>query len=106
MNKKKKISLSEINKELPFEVPQGYFDDFASRMIAQTSEQHVPVRRMLKPWLYMAGMFVGILLLGNVVYNAYQNYNSLKTENYERYLLSQVDDVSLIDFYFEEFTED
>ncbi len=103
MDKKQKISLNEINKELPFTVPDNYFEDFATRITAQTSEQKVPVRKMLRSWLYMAAMFTGILLLANIAHTVYQRDVNLKIENYENYLLSQVDDVSLIEFYLEEF---
>jgi len=106
MNKKEKISLSEIGEELPFAVPENYFEDVATQIIAQTSGQRVPIRKMLHSWMYMAGMFVGVLLLGNIAYSVYQQNANLKFENYERYLLSQVDNVSLLDFYFEEFEEE
>lgn len=103
MNKKQKISLNEIGTELPFTVPENYFENLTPQITIQTSEQHVPVRKMLHSWLYMAGMFIGIFLLGNIVYTVYQQNINLKLENYERYLFSQVDDVSLLDFYIEEF---
>lgn len=106
MNKKEKISLNEIGRELPFTVPENYFEDFATQLIASTSEQRVPVIKMLRPWFYMVGMFAGILLLGNISYSVYQRNAKLKMENYESYLLSQVDNVSLIDFYLEEFEEE
>jgi len=106
MNKKEKISLNEIGKEVPFTIPESYFEDFATQMVAQTSGQQTSVRKILYPWLYMAGMFAGILLLGNIAYSVYQRNASLKVENYERYLFSQVDNVSLLDFYLEEFEEE
>lgn len=105
MDNKQKISLKDTGKDLPFTVPENYFEDFASQITAQTSEQRVPFRKMAKSWLYMAGLFAGVFLLGNVAYTIYQRNTNLKIENYERYLLSQVDDVALIDFYFEDFSE-
>ena len=103
MTKKQKISLSEIGRELPFTIPEDYFDNFTAKILVQTSKQHVPIRKMMHSWLYMAAMFIGLFAIGNIVHIIHQRNICFKTENYERYLLSQVDNVSLIDFYYEEF---
>lgn len=105
MNNKPHISLQDIGTELPFSVPDHYFDDLADRMEAATAAQRPTLRHMMKSWLYMAALFAGVLLLGNLAYILYQRNTSLKLENYERYLLSQVDEGALIDFYYEDLTE-
>jgi len=54
-------------------VPEGYFDDFAKRMMARLP-QDVPVkvepRRTLwmkvRPYAYMAAMFAGVYLMMNI----------------------------------------
>jgi len=101
MNESQKI-LGKTGRTLPFAVPENYFEDSARQIIALTSGRHLTVRNILRPWFYMAGMFAGILLLGNIAYSLYQR-NADREENYEQYLLSQVDNVSLLDFYLEEF---
>ena len=105
MDNKPHISLQDIGTDLPFTVPDHYFDDFAARMEAATATQRPPLRHMLKSWLYMAALFAGVFLLGNLAYLIYQRNTNLKIENYERYLLSQVDEGALIDFYYEDLTE-
>lgn len=104
-SKRDNTSLQEAGTQLPFTVPEGYFDELTGRITAQTSERHVPLRRMTRAWMYMAAMFAGIVLLGNIAYAIYQRNTNLKLENYDRYLMSQVDDVALIDFYLENFDE-
>jgi hypothetical protein len=60
---------SKINKELPFRVPENYFDDFSSRLHSRLeTETDVPqnkgrVIRMLKPILGLAASFALIFML-------------------------------------------
>jgi hypothetical protein len=60
---------SKINKELPFRVPENYFDDFSSRLHSKLeTETDVPqnkgrVIRMLKPILGLAASFALIFML-------------------------------------------
>lgn len=105
MEENKKISLDSIGKDLPFTVPENYFEDFAVQMDAQVSGKVVSVKRMVRSWLYMAAMFVGILLIGRGFYSIYQNKME-NTEKIEQYILSQIDDATLLDFYLEEFDYD
>lgn len=106
MNEKNKISLNDLDKKLPFIAPDGYFEDFPNKMAAQVAEPKVPVRRMMGSWVYMAAMFIGIFLIGNVFYTLYQNNQADKAVFYDTYLLSQIDNVSLIDFYLDEFEDE
>lgn len=105
MDNKKKISLKETRKDLPFTVPDGFFDQFAIQMDAQIQEEKVPVRSMAKSWLYMVAMFAGILVLGNIFYYIYQTNASKKAAFYDAYLFSQLNDIYLMDFYMEEFED-
>jgi len=102
MNKNKHISLEEIGKELPFSVPENYFDQFASQLEEQMGLNHVPVRKIIKPWMYMAAMFFGVLLMAQVSYIIYQNNSTRNAENYESYVLSQVDEAAMLDYYVDE----
>jgi len=102
MNKNKHISLEEIGKELPFSVPENYFDQFASKLEEQIGLKHTPDRKIMKPWMYMAAMFVGVLMMGQVFYTIYQNNTTRNAENYESYVLSQVDETAMLDYYVDE----
>ena len=68
MAKEDKI-LKNIGKKNPFTVPEHYFEDFtqelmdklpAKETILQAEESTLWLR--IKPWLYMAAMFCGIML--------------------------------------------
>lgn len=54
-------------------VPEGYFDDFARRMMEKLPEQAVPEMKprrstwqIIRPYVYMAAMFAGVYLLMNI----------------------------------------
>ncbi|NDP19754.1 MAG: hypothetical protein GZ091_01545 [Paludibacter sp.] len=99
MKNNKHITLEEIGKELPFSVPENYFEKFANRMEAQIMKKQTPIRRIFSNWVFMAAVFVGVLIMGQVFYSVYQNNTLNNKDNYEQYVLSQVDESSLIDYY-------
>ena len=99
MKDNKHITLEEIGKELPFTVPENYFEQFASQMEMQIAVKRAPFRKVLISRMSMAAMFVGVLIIGQVFYTVYQNNTAKNEENYELYVLSQVDESSLIDYY-------
>ncbi len=56
----------KVGKENPFKVPEGYFEDFSRKLMEQLpdkefSEPHITVWERVKPWAYMAAMFVGLM---------------------------------------------
>jgi hypothetical protein len=102
MKNNKNILTEEISKELPFTVPENYFDQFALQMEEQIGYKKSIIRKTFKTWMYMAAMFVGILIMGQVFYTVNKNNVARNTENYETYVLSQVDESSLADFYVNE----
>ncbi len=62
--------LKKIGTENPFRVPEGYFDGFTSDLMSRLPEKEkTDVRRepttweKVRPWLYMAAMFVGAALI-------------------------------------------
>ncbi|MDD3321902.1 MAG: hypothetical protein PHS59_10715 [Paludibacter sp.] len=101
MKDKKHIPLEEIGKDLPFRTPENYFEDFANRMEAQIVVKPVSIRKTFTPWMYMAAMFVGLLIVGQILFNVYQSANVKNEDNYESYVLSQVDEAAMIDYYVE-----
>ena len=102
MKNNKNILTEEMTKELPFSVPENYFNQFADQMDKQTVFKKSIIRTVFKPWMYMAAMFVGILIMGQVFYTINRNNTTRNAENYETYVLSQVDENSLAEIYVEE----
>ncbi len=101
MKKNKKILLEEIGKELPFSVPLNYFEDFASQFDDRIGLKSNNNKKHNKTWMYMAAMFMGVLMMSQVFFTVYNNNETKNVENYELYVLSQVDETSLIDYYVE-----
>ena len=104
MKNNKHISLEEIGKELPFGLPDNYFNQFAQQMEEQIMIKRVPLRKIFKPWMYMAAMFIGVLLMVQIFYSVSKANTSKNAENYESYVLSQVDETSIMDYYTENST--
>jgi hypothetical protein len=65
--------LDELKDRNPFRVPDGYFESFTENMMGRLPEKPVEKGRVIsvydrvKPWLYMAAAFAGIILLFNVL---------------------------------------
>jgi hypothetical protein len=99
----KKIKLEDIGTRKPFAVPENYFADFDARLETklelQPDAQNIKAYKIIKPWMYMAAMFTGILLMASVVMNVYNKNLSAKNENYELYMLSQLDDDVIYEYY-------
>jgi len=91
-----------MSKELPFSVPENYFNQFALQIEEQIGFKRSIIRKVVRPWMYMAAMFVGILIMGQVFYTVNRNNVTRNAENYESYVLSQVDENSLAEVYVEE----
>ncbi len=102
MKPKNNISLEEIGSRIPFSVPENYFEDFALQMESKTATVQVSVFKIVKPWLYMAAMFAGVFVVGNVFYSIHTNNVAKNTENYELYVVSQVDESLIYDNYIDE----
>jgi len=99
MKQKNNISLEEVGNRIPFSVPDNYFEDFALQIENQTATAGVSVFKIMKPWLYMAAMFAGIFVIGNVFYSVHQKNIAKNAENYELYMVSQVDESLVYDNY-------
>lgn len=60
------IRLEDIEKTDPFKVPENYFEQVNQEIMNRLPEksipqpQVVPLREKVKPWIYMAAMFVGL----------------------------------------------
>ena len=102
MKKNNKISLDEIGRELPFTVPENYFEHFALQIDEQINRNSGSNHRFLRQWMYAAAAFVGIFMIGQTYYKAYQTNATQKADTYEAYVLSQVNEASMVDYYVDE----
>ena len=102
MKNNKNILTEEISKELPFTVPENYFNQFALQIEEQIGFKKTIVRTVFKPWMYMAAMFIGLLIMGQIFYTVNRNNTARNAENYETYILSQVDENTLAEIYVED----
>ena len=102
MKDKRNILTEKISKELPLSVPDNYFDQFALQIEEQIGYKKSVFRNVIRPWMYMAAMFVGVFIMGQLFYNLHQNNATHNAENYESYVLSQVDENSVADLYVNE----
>lgn len=63
--------LKKVGKENGFRVPDGYFENLASEVMSRLPEKETPAMsereptkwERIKPWVYMAAMFVGAALI-------------------------------------------
>lgn len=99
MDKELNKILKETGNRIPFSVPENYFNNFAAEMDAKIATEKISVIKLIKPWLYMAAMFVGVFILGNVFYDFYQNNKKIDDDLYELYVMSQIDQTVELDFY-------
>jgi hypothetical protein len=102
MKKNNNIKLEEIGKEMPFSIPENYFNQFALQIDEQIGFRKTLNHNKIRTWMYMAAMFVGIIIAGQVFYTVNQNNVTRNAENYESYVLSQVNENSVVDLYVDE----
>lgn len=94
------FKLRKTGNRLPYKVPENYFEDFAERMDVYAGSNKISVKKMIRPWMYMAAMFVGLLFMANFfLQNHKSNIASVETDNYDLYMLSHVDESVVADYY-------
>jgi len=99
MDKELNKILKETGNRNPFTVPENYFENFAVEIDTKIGKDRLSVKKLLKPWLYLAAMFVGLFLMGNVFYAVYQNNRKMDADLYEMYVMSQIDQTVVLDYY-------
>lgn len=84
MNEELEI-IKKCGKGNPFKVPEGYFEDFASNLMAQLptkeemtveaelAEPRITPWQRIKPWIYLAAMFIGTIVCVRVVLGEHPN---------------------------------
>jgi len=69
---KSEIKLDSIKRTDSFRVPEGYFESFVAEIISKLPERPVEKPKVIniwervKPWIYMAAIFVGVALIINL----------------------------------------
>ena len=103
MEEKDYMEIQKAGNKRPFALPENYFDDFAGRMDAMIAETPQEVRRLrIRPWMYGAvASLIGVVLLGQIYFSTNNKNEKLasETEIYDSYVLSQVNENSIVDFY-------
>lgn len=102
---KKNRILNEIGNRKPFTVPENYFEDFANQFEAQIAVKPVSPVKLVRPWMYMAAIFLGVFFMSRIVYTVYNDKKTAAAENYELYVMSQVDEVETLQYFEDEIVE-
>lgn len=116
--------LKKYGNRNPFTVPENYFEDFKSNLMKQLPEKEplpsakeISLWERVKPWVYMAAMFCGLMfgariLIGNP--NTENSRSALTSESEEMQLDKQLqlimdntmmDDYELYSFLMEDDTK-
>ncbi|MDD2284794.1 MAG: hypothetical protein PHQ11_05265 [Paludibacter sp.] len=103
---RKSTILDKMGNKNPFTVPQNYFEDFAAEMDLRISAKQTTLKKLIKPWVYMAAMFIGLFLIGNLFYAIYHHNKTKQADLYEIYVMSQMDQSVLFDYYVIETSEE
>ncbi|MDR3308581.1 MAG: hypothetical protein LBS80_01340 [Tannerella sp.] len=68
------FNLETLKDRNPFRVPEGYFENFTAEMMSRLPERSVSEQTVvismydrIKPWLYMAAAFAGLMVLFSVL---------------------------------------
>jgi len=70
---KEKYSLEQLLDRQPFRVPEGYFEGFTEELMSRIPEKTVSepeiisIYTRIKPFLYLAAMFVGAIIMINII---------------------------------------
>lgn len=92
--KEEKELFQKIGKENPFKVPEGYFENLTQQVMERLPEkepqptQEISMWERVKPWAYMAAMFVGLMFTVQVFVGK-QDRQTVPSEN-----VSPVSDLS------------
>ena len=98
-----KTSLDNLKKELPFTVPENYFDNFAVRLQERMQTESKPglfrkTYELVRPQLALAAAIAAFAVIGYVTVKLIMNDNT-STDN-----VVEITDV--IDYYLDDFDDD
>ena len=71
---KEKSTLDELMSRQPFRVPEGFFEGFAEELMSRLPDktvseepEKISIFTRMKPFLYLAAMFVGAMIMINII---------------------------------------
>ncbi len=79
--------LEKFGRKNPFNVPEGYFENFTNELMDKLPEKEdVPELKIttwqrIKPWIYMTAMFCGLMFSFKVLTSNHEKDNSNSSEN-------------------------
>jgi hypothetical protein len=101
--------IKKLGTSNPFTVPEGYFESLTSQVMDKLSDtQEEPVKLAMptrwdkiKPWVYMAAMFVGAAIIIRVASGSKDVSATPQTdvENTSNVFIDEMFDMSMIDDY-------
>ena len=95
----------------PFTVPEGYFENFAKELMDKLPEKDTATAmpntptmwERIKPWVYMAAMFCGLMFSIRVVVGPQQKeaplFSTAETEEFSDEYMESILDHSMMDDY-------
>ena len=117
-NKERRTTMKEEDELLkkcgtknPFMVPEGYFDNFSKELMnklpekEQTSapQETITTWQRIKPWIYMAAMFCGLMFSVRVVVGPPKQdtpiFTAAETEQFSDEYIETISDHSMMDDY-------
>ena len=107
MNEDKDL-LRKYGREAPYSTPEGYFDDFTARLLERLPEvEAAPEPRVtrwsrVKPWVYMAAMFCGLMLSVRMLVGTGGGDSDMTGETISGYTVEELDaimDKTMMDDY-------
>lgn len=102
--------LKKYGTENPFTVPEGYFENFSKKLMNKLPEKeqvHAPepasTWQRIKPWVYMAAMFCGLMFTVRVVVGPPRQdtpiFTAAETEQFSDEYIETILDHSMMDDY-------
>jgi len=101
--------LRKVGKDNHFQTPEGYFENVTSEIMNRLpeidysqAEAEVSTWQMVKPWVYLAAVFVGaafILRIGGMILQNSPEYLAAEEEQQERLYIDQVVNDAMLDDY-------
>jgi len=109
-NQKQHIDINKLSKELPFRVPENYFEELPGKIqtrckeAEQTEHSGNSLINILKPAFSLAAMFIGVALLAffavNIISESGQKQTSISEDiakiNYEEQYTSEEEMIKAI----------
>lgn len=96
--------LRMVGTDNAFKVPVGYFDNFVTGLMSKLPEKSdIPVKRIttwgkVKPWVYLAAMFIGAALIIRIVSFTSDSHNKPAKDIAEQYINSTVENSRMTDY--------